>query len=432
MNKYIQYMKGLNYFLFFVLVAALPYPRTIVEWCWGAWAVSWLLELRFLQKGTLQWSKRMAPVIFLFVWVVWECISLLWGQEMGVAHRFPDYHISLLFFPLIALFGVNELYDWKKIAKVFIISCIGSFFVYSWLLYWVGNYEYLFTLHGNGEHLPMDWMNWDYVFSTIKHRMLYCSALGMAIILLFMLRKDLIQDLGKLNAYIVLIGGIMVMLTAIILTGSRANIIALIVLGIVAWIGQIKRHRAVWGAVILLVGIGCLYATWHLHPRMKALTIDHLIHVEINEANSMIYPRLVIWKLAAEEPHDYVAAGLGVGNVKTYMTEKYSRENLEWFVYQRYGAHSQYLNVCMELGIVAMILFILCWCYIPACYPKNSQARLFMFYFVLLFGLNMLTDDNLSRIEGVIYTCVALLLADQMVTQGKNKELSDSSPLARP
>lgn len=424
MDKYTTFIKQANYFLFLVLVASFPLPHNMIQWCWGAWAVTWLLELRFLKPTNMQWGKRMIPALFLLGWVIWECISILWGRNIGEGSHFPDYHASLFFFPLIMLYGVNELYDWKKISKVFIISCVCSFFVYCWLLYWVTNYNYI-IYNGHGPKIPFHLSYFDSVLSPIKHRMLYCSALGVAIILLFVLREDLIKEWGKIKAYIFSFSCLGVLVTAILATGSRANLLTLVALGAIAWIAQIKRYRALIASLIIVGSIGCCLAIWKLHPRMKNLTIDQLTHIEEHYNDPHMQPRVIIWHLALQNPQDYIVKGLGVGNTKGYLGEKYAQLGLTHFQDERYGAHNQYLYVCIDLGLIAMLLFIAFWYTIPLCFAKGSQGRRFAFYFVLFFGINMLTDDNLSRIEGVIYTCTFLILTDVMAIVTVRKPLSN-------
>lgn len=425
MDAYTKFIKQANYFLFFVLVASFPLPHNIVQWCWIAWAVTWLLELRFLHPANLQWGKRMIPALFLLGWVIWECVSMLWGQHIGEGSHFPDYHISLFFFPLIMLYGVNELYDWKKIANVFIISCVCSFFVYSWLLYWVTNYEYVVLHNGFWDKIPFRLNYFDLVLSPIKHRMLYCTALGIAVILLFMLRKDWIEQWGKVKAYCFFFGCLGVLLITILATGSRANLLTLVALGAIAWIAQIKRYRALIASLIVIGGIGCCLAIWKLHPRMKDLSVDQLTNIEQHYDDPNVQPRLIIWHMALQQPQDYLLKGLGVGNTKGYLGEKYTQAGLDLYAEHRYGAHNQYLYVCIDLGLIAMLLFIVFWYAMPFCFAKGSEGRRFAFYFVLFFGINMLTDDNLSRIEGVIYTCTFLILTDLMVTAPARKPLSD-------
>lgn len=425
MNKFTQFMQQANYFMFFVLVATLPLPCKIMQWCWIIWAITWLLELRFLNPSNVQWGKRMIPALFLLGWVIWESISLIWGKGLYDGGRFPDFHISLFFFPIIMLYGLNELYDWKKISKVLIIACVCSFFVYSWLLYWVINYDYVIFRHGDGATLPFQLQYFDTIFSSIKHRMLYCSALGLAIILLFILRRDLIKDWGKWKAYLFMFACLAVLVTAILATGSRANLLTLVALGAIAWMRQIKRYKPLIISAIVIAGIGACLAVWKLHPRMKNLTIDQITHIEDHYDDPDMQPRVIIWHLALQSPEDYRLHGIGAGNIEGYMGEKYISEQITAFAGLRYATHNQYLYVYMELGLVAVLLFIFFWYYIPFCFPKGSKAREFALYFVLFFGINMLTDDNMSRLEPTIYTCVSLLLMGLMAKAQTDKPALD-------
>lgn len=421
MENFTKCMQKVNYGMFWVLMASLPFPRVAMQWCWIIWAVTWLLEFRFLNPKNLQWGKPMIPALFLFGWVVWECVSLIWAKNQVVGGRFPDPHVSLLFFPLIALYGLNDLYDWKKIAKVFVIACVSSFFLYSWLLYWVHNFVYVLW-DPHSAKLPLDLTLFDTVFSNIKHRMLYCSALGVAIILLFFLRKDLVKEWGKWPGYVFFLGSLAVLVTAILATGSRANLLTLLALGAVAIVLQIKRYRALVATTMVALVVAGSLAIWKFHPRMKNLTIDQITNIEEHYHDPHMQPRVIIWHLALEQPGDYVAKGLGAGNAKGYLAEKFARVDLPLYIEEEYGPHNQYLQVCMELGFVAMLLFILCWYGMPFCFPKGSPARKFALFFVLFFGINLFTDDNMSRIEGVIYTCSFLLMMSLMAKQAPDKQ----------
>ncbi len=407
-------IQQVNYFLFLCLAASLTLPRTIVMWCWMAWLVSWFMEGRFLCDANRQGGKHMFPALFLLGWTCWEMVSLLWAQPYG--GRFPDYHISLLIFPIVAYYGVNHLYDWRKISLVAIIGCVSSLFLYSFVLFWVRNYEYVFFHNIHSVLIDFQLHDFDLLLSSIKHRMLYCSALGIGLILAFMLRHDWVQAWGQVKAYLFFGFSLVCMMTAVLATGSRANILSLVAVGTIALVKQIRvrHHRYMVGTAIVMAGIGCCLLIWQFHPRMKDMTIDHVLHINDHRTDPNIQPRLLIWQCALESPKDYLVHGLGVGNVKPYMSEKFAKVNLTSFQDECYSCHCQYLDVCMELGLLAMIVFIIGWCYLPYVYPRNSRARQYGLYLNILFGLNMLTDDNLSRLETIIYLCFSLILMDLM------------------
>ena len=405
-------IQKINKWLFVLLCFVLPFPRTVVLWVWVLWAISWLIEGRWLHRANLQWGWRMMPSILLAGWVIWLILSLLWAGPNG---HFPEPQISLLVFPLFALFGLNEHYDWKLCAKALIIGSVVSFFMYGIILY----EQYPdYPIH----HLFSQTLS-----EALKHRMLYNIILSVAIVPLFELRlhRDKYNQRRKEVSYRVgwwLCLGIL--LTTIIATGGRANLLSLIILGAVAIVMNIPRYKG-WVAVgmIILSLVGC-WLVWQLHPRMKQLTLDQVTHVEDHYQDYTMEPRVLIWSVCIEHPQDYIGHGLGSGTILSYLQPKYEAIGRQYFTQEKYKAHSQYLTICMELGLVAMLLFIIGWVLIPTCFPKGLSRR-FILYVTLIFGLSMITDDNLSRLEGVIYFCMCLLLADVMAKERNGKPLSD-------
>lgn len=405
MERYLSFVKRLNYVFFLALMATLPLPRKFGHIMLIVWAVSWLLELRFTKKENFCGWKNLIPGLGLAVWVLWECLSILWGG------RYRDCHTSLLILPLILAFGVNEQYQWKQAAKVLIISSLLSCFLYGFTLFWTANIRHVWDCYCQDPYTSFQLIWFDQFLSNIKHRFFYCTILTMAIILLIMLRHDCWKRWGKIEGSIYLVLGCAILLLAIIATGSRASLFTLIILGTITIIRCIPtKHRSWVSVLVFALVIGGSIALWQSHPRMKAITIQQIINPEqhINEVTQQ-NPRSLIWHYALQSPKDYLGYGLGVRQAETYLDQKYEQAQWDRGVFDHFHAHNQYLLVCMELGLVALLLFIAYWVYLPLCYPKQTRQREFALYLVLLFGLNMLTDSLFSSMEGVVYICALLV-----------------------
>lgn len=408
MERYLKFIKRLNYVLFLGLMATLPLPRKYGHIMLIVWAVSWLLELRFTKRSNFCGWKKLFPALGLAVWVLWECLSLLWG---GPESHFRDCHASLLVLPLIIAFGVNEQYHWKQAAKVLIISSLLSCFLYAFTLYWTTNVQHAWSCYCQEPYKPFQLIWFDIFLSNIKHRLFYCTILTVAIICSWMLRKDYIQRWGKVEGSIYLVLTLGILLTAIIATGSRASLFTLIILCAVYGISLLPHHHRVWSIpLITLLMVGGSVAAWQLHPRMKNVTIDQILNpveniAEVDQQN----PRGLIWHYALQTPQDYIGYGLGVCQAEQYLIDRFEQEGWNRGVFDRFHAHNQYLLICMELGIVAMLLFIAYWIYLPFCYPKKTRQRTFALCLAWLFGLNMLTDCLFSSIAGVVYICSLLV-----------------------
>lgn len=410
MDKYINTIKHINYALFLAVFAALPFPRQFAQVIWIAWMITWALELRFLHRDNLRWDKTIIPVIMLAAWVIWESISLLWGHHIGAGGHFKDAHVSLLILPLIALYGVNELYDWKQIAKVLICSCLASILVYTFTIYWVNNVNYI-QHNGGWPQFGFYFRLYDYMLSPIKHRLYYCTLLTLSMVLTEMLRPHMIQEYGRYRAYAYYAIAQCGLLYMIIGTYSRASLFTLMVVAGIAILRHTPvRHRWAVALVTTIVMVGGALAVWQLHPRMRSLTIADLTNLETHMEDNEKEPRLLIWKIATEHPEQYAAYGMGVGNATPYLIDRYQQLGLTHYAYKQYATHNQYLEIAMELGVVAVLCFMAIWVAVPLCQNKDSEARRFAVYLGTVFGVNMLTDCLLSRIEGVVYICAFLLL----------------------
>lgn len=409
MERYLQFAKRLNYILFLGLMASLPLPRWFGHIMLIVWATSWLLELRFTKRSNFCGWKALTPALGLAVWVLWECLSLLWG---GSQSRFRDCHASLLIVPFVIAFGVNELYDWKQAAKVLIISSLLSFFLYGFTLFWSLNVHHVWNSYCQEAIKPMKFIWFAQFSSNIKHRLFYCTILTVAIILSWMLRQDFLKRWGKVEGSIYLFLTIGILLFAIIVTGSRASLFTLIILAAVYGIHLLPKHHRIWTSLlVVLFVIGGSIALWQLHPRMKDVTIEQILSPEEHTAEvDAQNPRAMIWHFALQSPKDYIAYGLGVRQAEQYLYDHFEQAGWDKGVFNHFHAHNQYLLVCMELGIVAMLLFIAYWIAFPFCYPKQTRQREFALYLALMFGLNMLTDSLFSSMEGVVYYCASLVL----------------------
>lgn len=408
MERYLNFVKRLNYVLFLCLMVMLPLPRKYGHIMLIAWAVSWLLELRFTKRSHFCGWKALLPALGLAVWVLWECLSLLWGGDQS---QFRDCHASLLILPFVIAFGVNELYDWKQAAKVLIISAVLSCFLYGFTLYWAMNVHHVWSSYNPEPFRSFQFIWFNNFLSNIKHRLFYCMILTVAMILLIMLRKDCWQRWGKVEGSIYLIGGCAILLLTIIATGSRASLLTLVLLLAITIMRFIpKEHRSWTSIVIIALVMGGVVALWQFHPRMKTVTTDQVFHPEQHVSEiDLQNPRALIWHYALQSPQDYLGYGLGVCQAEQYLIEHFEQAGWNKGTFDRFHAHNQYLLVCMELGLVAMLLFIAYWIYLPRCYPKKTRQRVLALYLALLFGCNMLTDSLFSSMEGVTYICTLLI-----------------------
>ena len=223
---------------------------------------------------------------------------------------------------------------------------------------------------------------------------------------LLYVRKDVLSKFGKYKGWFLIIGGIVMMISFIIATGSRASILSGVAL-ISIWLLYKLPIRHIRYKIALII-FACAVGLFALsqHPRMQEFDYTRLMSIRNVEKGENV--RLNIWGTALDSPEDYSLYGLGAGQSTPYLQKKFVEKGLVNYAKISFAAHNQYLTEWMEIGVIGMIFFILAWISIP--YFNTHQARKSAMILLTLYGLNMLTDCMWGTFDGIILWAVWMLL----------------------
>lgn len=406
LHKYQSVMGQLNYTIFLVLVALLPFPQIFLRYTCTAWLLTWLLEGRFLRKPTLQdWQKAM-PFLMFGAWYLWKIISGLWADNIRAYNwQLERYMVFGLLVP-IGIWGVNENYNWKHICGVLASTCVLAAGIYAFTLFWVGNAEFFNHRFGRSPLQPLTSEFFASKISYIKHRLFLCSVEMMGMMALLYMRKDIIKRLGKVKGWIVIILAIAIIITLILATGSRASILSGVALLTVWALYKLPIRHVRYKIAMVCVAVGIGLFALSQHPRMQNFDYEQLF--SFREASHSHNARLNIWGIALNSPKDYSLYGLGAGQSLPYLREKYKEAGFSEYARISYATHNQYIAEWMEIGIPGLLFFILAWISIPYC--NTHRARKSAMMLLTLYGLNMLTDCMWGMFDGIILWAVWMLL----------------------
>lgn len=415
LKKYQSAVGQLNYSLFLVTVALLPFPQIFLRYASVAWFATWVLEGHFCSKPSKEDWRKAIPFLMFGVWYLWKIISGLWAADIDAyGWQLERYLFFGLLVP-VGIWGVNSRYDWKQICKVLAISCVAAVAIYTFTLFWVFNAN-IFNFE-IVPHVPKP-LTFDFFadkISCIKHRLFLCSTEMMGIMALLYIRKDILSKFGKYKGWFLIIGGIVMMISFIIATGSRASILSGVAL-ISIWLLYKLPIRHIRYKIALII-FACAVGLFALsqHPRMQEFDYTRLMSIRNVEKGENV--RLNIWGTALDSPEDYSLYGLGAGQSTPYLQKKFVEKGLVNYAKISFAAHNQYLTEWMEIGVIGMIFFILAWISIP--YFNTHQARKSAMILLTLYGLNMLTDCMWGTFDGIILWAVWMLLIRlQANTQG--------------
>ena len=413
MNTYRHIIGYINYLAFLFLLCTMPYAFPFIRFFGLVWAVSWLFELRFIDRRNINITKpRLFVAIGFGVFVLWNIISILWAGNKVMAWEYIQRYIYLLIVPIMMVFGVNEHYDWKQIIKVLAISCAISIGVYLFTNYWMLNVDFAHNKH-IGAQADIDWRHLQDFTLNMKHRLHYTSLFCLAVIginTMFVERRTTVKQTALYALAILLF------FVGTYWTASRA---AIINLGLIAtltalWIWTRRqprsaRQKALVATSVALVLIGGLAAFYKFHPRNANMTPDYIRNIP-DGTTPACEPRVAIWSAALESPSDYSLHGLGVGNSRDYLQAKYLAHGWDAYYTYHYSTHSQLLATWMELGLAAMILWVLFWLKMPFAFRGKERYWVACISAVCL--VNMSTDLFLGGVEGVVFVIVAFVLLD--------------------
>lgn len=399
MNSYKDIIGKINYGLFLVVVALLPFPQLLLRYACGLWMFTWLLELRWLKKPTF--VPFHIPFILFGIWFAWLGLSYLWAADHAVWATHMERYLTFGCLLPVAIWGMNTHYNWRTAAKVLVVSCIVAIPFYIGLLtyYYYQDWSQLYLTNPKWDLMNAGW--WHFVsenISLFKHRLYLCSIEILGMIMAIQLYLNQPKRLLLI---------LPIMLCAIPLTGSRQAIITLCILlaiGLLIRLDRAKRWR--YGIAVILVAALTSGLMLRYHPRMR--DFDYRSLTQLHEIDHTHDIRLNVWGFALQHPEDYVAYGLGAGQSGPYLVELYSQKGWDYYVFKHFHAHNQYLEELMELGIGGLLFFILAWLSIPLCVAKQGRPTAILF--TTLFLLNMFTDCMFALFCGIALWAFGMLI----------------------
>ena len=398
----------INYLAFLVLLAVLPYGIKCINTVWIVWLVSWLLEFRFLKRPVLS-RKQLIPFAGLALWFFWNLLSVAWADNKTLAWDSITREMNVLFVLPVAIWGVNGHYNRLTCLRVLLITACCSTFVYLFTHYWLCN-----SAHAFDKFAPAAWhfdiLRTDNLLLQIKHRLHYSNVLCIAILAVVWLYKDHVNRFGKPLTLLFSCLVVMWLITVIYWTGSRVGLILPVIYLCLAGLIRLngwKRYAAALTMVLVLGGF--LFSMKYWHPRLRDLSAEMWLHYNPEAPIPVNEHRIAIWRTVWEHRADYPVYGLGTGNAQPFLSEKYQERGWTEFIQRGFDTHNQFLNTWMELGVVAALLFVALWCFVPFCFKGN--ARQFALFATATLVCSMLVENLLCGMEGIVFCCVLLFLA---------------------
>jgi O-antigen ligase len=204
-----------------------------------------------------------------------------------------------------------------------------------------------------------------------------------------------------------LIGSILFLSVMVILLSSKAGLLTLALIIMLAAVYSWKRMKLkLAGLVILGSGVMLFVLGYWLVPvafsRISAA--GHAVKAQPEKGRVQAESnadRMAVWVTAIEIIKKNYVFGVGTGDVKDALMEGYKKNGLIPAYEHKFNAHNQYLQTFVTLGLagfLALVAILL----LPALRALKGRQDLYL-AFLLIFAMNILFESMLEIQAGVVF-----------------------------
>tara|TARA_B100001057_G_C22822992_1_gene940200 strand:- start:1254 stop:2024 length:771 start_codon:yes stop_codon:yes gene_type:complete len=168
-------------------------------------------------------------------------------------------------------------------------------------------------------------------------------------------------------------------------------------------LGRQKSKKTLYSAFVLFFVSLVLVFTQVSTVKNRFQYISHLTKVENipNDSEESTYLRILIWNQVGEIFQENKWFGVGTGDTKDALMEKYKKNNISYAYTERLNAHNQYLEWVITFGLLGLIAYL-----ISIIFPliKTIKSQQFLYVYFLAIVLIIFTVESfLEREVGIVF-----------------------------
>ena len=375
----------------------LPIYGKVIPYVIATLVITWLFEGDFGGKARrlTNSAHRMNTMLFAGIYLLY-LFGLGYTNNFGYGLFDLEVKMSLFIFPIVFASIRKEVLStaiMRKVFMAFVFGVVGSMV----LCYSVALVNYL----RNGLLESFYYSNLAFLIHPSYLAMYVCFAI--AILLYFNLKGWIHSRILKTLSIILVI----LFELFVIMLSSKAGILSL-VLSIALFTSYIFfiEKRILTG---FLVG-GLLTASFLVLFLLFPTSADRFdesrdaleqANVRSNEISNSTGERILIWWYSFEITNDNFLAGVGTGDVKDHLLDKYEEKGMSNARQLELNAHNQYLQTMIAMGILGLIILLLNLL-LPALYSIEGKHYLYL-VFLILIAFNFIFESMLETQAGVVF-----------------------------
>ena len=392
-----QVHQKIFYFLILSIVFLIPVYGRILPMLIGLLFLNWLVEGSYVRTIPLLFKERKRFELFSFsLLYLLYLLGLSYSSNLKYGGFDVEVKLSLFLFPLI--FATSEpFFLQKEKSTAILFSFIAGCFSSTLLLYGHAAYS-MIADHNNGAFYYEE-LSWYFHPSYLAMYMTF----AIAILAYWLMEGYRVLSRYQLTGMLLLIINFFIF---VILLNSKAGILSLFMVIIFYAVSLVVlKHNWLPGAGILVFSVSLFFICMTLFPysgeRLKQAEKD-LRSADSNEKNpKSTADRIEIWSSSLEIIRGHWLFGVGTGDVKDALMERYKANNFTNILNKKFNAHNQYLQTFISIGIFGLITLIYMLVF-PAIQAFRREYFIY-FLFLAIFAVNIMVESMFENQAGVVF-----------------------------
>ncbi len=382
-----------------LLAFLLPIWPRLIPFVVAAQTLNWAISGNIVNLFKTNSSHKYF-LLFISLYVLY-LVGLLFTENMDSGLQLVTTKLSLLVFPLIYFSSpVFNTDQFKKILKALVFGCLVTAFIcVSQSTYNYFSTKYALAHGSNDWDFGINWFLKDRI-SIWMHPSYRAMYFLMALMGLNYYQDDFVKSIGwRFFIYFILS-------FLIVLFGSKAGIISLLLFGLFAGWQLVFKEKKVKQVVIGTAASLLIFFSLYIFAPQFALRINDAWkavsgNVDVKKSDESTAARMSIWSASKIVIGKNILFGVGTGDVEIALLKEYEMEGMKTAYDEKLNTHNQYLQTTIALGMVGFIILVLSLL-APLVQAIKKRNQLYVL-FLLLFIINILVESMLETQAGVIF-----------------------------
>ncbi len=328
---------------------------------------------------------KILPALYLF-----HVIGLLWTENFKYGGL--DIQIKLTLFLLPIIIGTSKISKQERlnILKSFVVGCIIT-----------SIYLLIHSFTAYSETMNVQLFFYTGLCYSFLHPTYFTMYINLAIIILlhFIVTTEKVrtQSISGITLYFLLLMSI--------LLSARTAQAAIVISTLLYILFQLKSIKLKQSGLTILLIVALMTVSSHIlltkinnrYTQVEKAIEDQSAVKEYNSTTA----RMEIWKEAFELIKENWLLGVGTGDVKTELVNTYKSHDFKYGYEKELNTHNEYIQIWLSIGFIGFLLLVLI--HLLPIYQFNKYPDLIFPVFMMICGLNALTEATLETQRGVLF-----------------------------